>query len=177
MKVLGLVLAGGASSRMGEDKALVQLAGESLVARAVRRLSPQVDRVILSAKHNYDLDIDYVRDEQNGQGPVSGILAGLEYARAQGFASLLSVAVDTPFFPDDLGQQLAPGQYVARHYTCAHWKTEFEAQIAKAFIAGERRLAPILALCNMQAIDLPEEGFFNVNDAQDLAMAQARLLS
>ena len=53
----------------------------------------------------------------------------------------------------------------------------FEAQIAKAFFAGERRLAPILALCNMQAIDLPEEGFFNVNNARDLAMAQARLLS
>ena len=48
-KIPGVVLAGGMSSRMGQDKARIRLGGMSLLDRAVRRLSPQVSTVSINA--------------------------------------------------------------------------------------------------------------------------------
>ena len=49
-RVAGVILAGGRSSRMGEtDKALLPLAGGTLLARAIARLAPQVLHIVISA--------------------------------------------------------------------------------------------------------------------------------
>ena len=49
-RVAGVILAGGRSSRMGgTDKALLPLAGETLLARAIARLAPQVSHIVISA--------------------------------------------------------------------------------------------------------------------------------
>ena len=50
MKIAGVIHAGGLARRMGGgDKALLQLGGETLLARVVARLQPQVDEVVLNA--------------------------------------------------------------------------------------------------------------------------------
>lgn len=175
MKRLGLILAGGASSRMGTNKALLEFAGERLIDRAIGKLARQVEQVAVSGAGISGLDVPLIADEVAGQGPLSGILAGLSFARAQGFESLLSIAVDTPFFPDDLAARLPPSHFVARHYTCAHWPVSAEAEVRLRLANGERKLAPLLASLGFAGVEMGDEAFFNVNTREELAEAIRRL--
>lgn len=113
-EIAGLILAGGASRRMGGgDKFLLELAGTALIDRAIERLAPQVEKLAISANCDPALlnarDLPVIADAPPaGRGPLAGILAGMDWATAETEAShLLTVASDTPFFPDDLAEALA----------------------------------------------------------------------
>ncbi len=91
----GLVLAGGASSRMGTAKAFLDWKGEPLWRRQVRVLSEAgADPVILSGPRCVEWQGHLVvQDERPGLGPLAGIISGLR----QGLAPfLLVLAVDLP---------------------------------------------------------------------------------
>ena len=79
-----VVLAGGASRRMGCDKALLDLDGRPLIERLVRQLEPHFDEVIVSAerpdKYAF-LGCRVIGDEQPGQGPLMGIASALAASR------------------------------------------------------------------------------------------------
>lgn len=92
----GLVLAGGASRRMGRDKAQIVLDGEPLVVRAVRLLSQVASEVLVASGDGRRLDhlgFPQVRDAVPDAGPLAGIVAGLE-AAAHPLVGVL--AVDMP---------------------------------------------------------------------------------
>ncbi len=105
----GLILAGGQGSRMGGiDKGLLPLRGLALAAHAMRRLSPQVARVLISANRNLEryaaLGAPVAPDELGG---FAGPLAGLETAlRRCDSAYLVCVPCDSPFLPADLVERL-----------------------------------------------------------------------
>lgn len=95
-----LVLAGGRSSRMGEDKALLNWGGETLLERAVRfwRTSGLVERVLVAVgteDHFAHLPegAEAVADLERGRGPMAGLAAGF---RASGAEVLYVSAVDMP---------------------------------------------------------------------------------
>jgi molybdopterin-guanine dinucleotide biosynthesis protein A len=95
--VSGIVLAGGQSERMGRDKALMELGGQTLIARVLDRLSPLCDELIISAKEvdlYQDLAAQVVADLLSVPGPLSGIHAGLVAMRSD---SAIVVACDMPF--------------------------------------------------------------------------------
>ncbi|HET9225447.1 MAG TPA: NTP transferase domain-containing protein, partial [Thermoanaerobaculia bacterium] len=71
-RTIGVVLAGGASSRMGRDKALLEIEGETLVSSAARRLGEVCEEVIV-ADRGRGLLPGSVPDGP-GQGPAAGIL-------------------------------------------------------------------------------------------------------
>src|SRR5215470_6627588 len=108
--VIGLLLAGGQSRRMGGgDKCLRLLGGETILARAVARVGPQVRQLILNANGDparfapYGLPV--VADSVEGfAGPLAGVLAGLDWAAANapGCPWVASVPTDAPFLPADL---------------------------------------------------------------------------
>lgn len=84
-EVTGYVLAGGASRRMGTDKACLPLGGERLVDRQIRLLRAVCHTVAIigpSAKFG-DTGIQVYEDAIPGQGPLGGIQAGLERARTE----------------------------------------------------------------------------------------------
>lgn len=111
----GLVLAGGTSRRMGEaDKAFCELAGRPLVAHAIDRLNQQAAPVAISSNRASDAFSTFgapvLPDPESARfaGPLAGVLAGLAWAGTQARRNyLLTVAVDTPFFPMDLSERLA----------------------------------------------------------------------
>ncbi|EKE74839.1 molybdenum cofactor guanylyltransferase MobA [Oceanibaculum indicum] len=108
--VVGLVLAGGLSRRMGGgDKCLLPLGDRTVLAHVLDRVRPQVSRAVLNANGDparfaaYGLPV--VPDIVDGfAGPLAGVLTGLDWAarnapQAQWVASF---AADTPFLPADL---------------------------------------------------------------------------
>jgi|FEC22Drversion2_1045045.scaffolds.fasta_scaffold00023_183 molybdopterin-guanine dinucleotide biosynthesis protein A len=111
---VGCILAGGLSRRMGGgDKALREIAGTSLVGRVITRIAPQVGRVIINANGDparfSGFGYPVVADTLPGHlGPLAGILAGLRWAERHAPSArwVVTVAADTPFFPDDLVARL-----------------------------------------------------------------------
>ncbi len=109
---LGVILAGGLATRMGGgDKGLLTLGGQTLMARVVDRLAPQVAGLALNANGDparfADLGLPVVADSIDGfAGPLAGVLAGLDWAASQGADAIVTAAADTPFFPVDLVERL-----------------------------------------------------------------------
>jgi molybdopterin-guanine dinucleotide biosynthesis protein A len=93
----GYVLAGGKSSRMGQDKALLQLAGKPLVLHAVTKLRKVcADVHILSSRRELEMFAPLVRDLHEGSGPMGGLEAALDHSRHRWN---LFLPVDMPFLP------------------------------------------------------------------------------
>jgi molybdenum cofactor guanylyltransferase len=117
--IFGLILAGGRGSRMdGVDKGLALLDGETLVARTVAKLAPQVGQILISANRNLETygalkahrkRIRVVPDLiENYQGPLAGMHAGL-HAIAQLRKPpqyVMVVPTDTPNLPSCLVERL-----------------------------------------------------------------------
>jgi molybdenum cofactor guanylyltransferase len=96
-EVGGYVLAGGASSRMGTDKALIELDGKPLIEHAVAKLREICTEVyILSSKAELAQYAPLVPDLRLGCGPLAGIEAALTHSTL-GWNLLLPV--DLPFVP------------------------------------------------------------------------------
>jgi molybdopterin-guanine dinucleotide biosynthesis protein A len=97
---VGFILAGGSSTRMGSDKALVPLAGRPLIQHAIEILhSAGVSASIAGAKSDLGAFAPVVEDTLPGSGPLSGVCAALASTSAR-FAVILSV--DAPLLPASL---------------------------------------------------------------------------
>lgn len=112
--VLGCILAGGLSRRMGGgDKALREIGGRPMLARVVERLKPQVAALILNANGDpqrfESFSLPVAADTIEGfAGPLAGVLAGMRHAeKTPGLTHVATAASDTPFFPEDLVARLA----------------------------------------------------------------------
>lgn len=101
-----LILAGGASRRMGRDKASLPFPGPAdppLVQRAHDQLRPLTGHCIVAGRTGFDLACDVVRDVVGVTGPLGGLLAGLV---ASPFETVLVAAADTPFPSRELASNL-----------------------------------------------------------------------
>jgi molybdopterin-guanine dinucleotide biosynthesis protein A len=101
MKVGGIVLCGGQSTRMGRPKAWLPFAGELMLQRVVRLLGTAVRPVVVVAAPEQDVpplpaDVAIVRDDEKGRGPLQGLAAGLAALAGQVEAAYLS-SCDVPF--------------------------------------------------------------------------------
>lgn len=114
-QVLGVLLGGGRSQRMGnEDKCLSLLAGRPLLEYAIDRLRPQVGALVLNANGAPDrfasFGLPVIADTVPGYlGPLAGFLAGMRWADVHMADArfIATVATDTPFFPLDLVAELS----------------------------------------------------------------------
>jgi molybdopterin-guanine dinucleotide biosynthesis protein A len=186
--LIGVILAGGQGSRMGgADKALLRLGPETLLARAERRLGAQVAEVVVSANgapERFGTGGPVLADPLGGfVGPLGGVLAGLGFARARGAAGIVTVAVDSPFFPEDLVERLgaAGGLAVAEaggrwQGTFALWPVGARDAVAAALARGERKVRAVAEALGAVpvAFDSPD-AFFNINTPGDLARAERML--
>ena len=97
LDVGGYVLAGGKSSRMGRDKALLELAGRPLAWHAVKKLRRVcADVQILSSESDLEVFAPLVRDMHKGCGPIGGLETALGHSWHDWN---LFLPVDMPFLP------------------------------------------------------------------------------
>ncbi len=195
-RVVGLILAGGLSRRMGGgDKALRMLAGETLLARVISRVKPQVRAMVLNANGNpsrfsaYDLPV--VADAVPGfAGPLAGVLTGLEWAREHvpRVEWVVSFATDAPFFPRDLVSRLleavesdkadlaCAASNGRRHPVFGLWPVSLGPQLRGALVAeGIRKVEDWTGRYRVAVVEYPQrpfDPFFNANTPEDLAVAE-----
>ncbi len=113
-QVVGAILAGGRSTRMGgQDKSQLLLGGRSLMACAVARAQPQVSKLIINApsgnKALGDFALPLVEDPiPDFAGPLAGALAAIQWASENAPASkwVATFATDAPFFPSDMVEKM-----------------------------------------------------------------------
>lgn len=197
-RICGVVLAGGASRRMGRDKALVTIGGRPLIAWAVERLSPQVGALAIS-RHDgrlegVDRSLPLLADGPGEPaGPLAGVLAGLDWAANLDppATHAVTVAVDTPFLPLDIVDRLAAARATSgtaaavaasggrRHPVAALWPVAARASLREALHRdGLRRLGDVLDRLGAAVAHwpvLPVDPFLNVNTPEDLAVAELNL--
>ena len=192
VRIFGVILAGGEGRRMGGvDKAALLLGGSTLLHRVIARFDPQVDRLAISANGNPDRlgagDLAVLADLMP-QGPLSGVLSALDWAAPLGATHVVSVAVDTPFFPGDLVPQLLlaaetspSGSALAEsggqmHPTFALWPVGLIADLRATLARGESRVMAFATRHAAATAYFPDDrAFLNINTAADLATAEAML--
>ena len=205
MNIVGLLLAGGQSRRMGGgDKTLRLLAGRSLLERVIERLRPQVTALVLNANGDparftaFGLPViaDSIADFA---GPLAGILAGLDWTAVHrpDCPVVASVATDAPFLPEDLVGRLAQGMAAAgaqlacaasggqAHPVIGLWPVRLRDELRRALIEeGVRKVDVWTARYRLATVTFPEDvpglgpgidPFFNANRPEDFDRAAALL--
>ncbi len=197
-EVVAVILAGGLARRMGgRPKALLELGGKPLVAHAIARLRPQVSAMLINANADHDAlmvhGLPVMADVVPGHaGPLAGILTGLRWAQTSHPHArwLLSVAVDTPFFPLTLAADmrtaiirekadLACAASGGRHHPVfGLWPLHLADALEEALVREDlRKIDRFTARHRLAVVDYPVEGdcdpFFNINRPKDLQKAAA----
>lgn len=190
-RIAGVILAGGRSSRMGRDKAFVELEGVPLAIRARDRLAPQVARLAISANgapESYAaLGLPVLADTLPGlPGPLAGVLAALRWASATmpDATHVVSAAVDTPFVPRDLvarlSAQLGDGIAVAAsagriHPSAALWPIALADDVEHYLKADPKRsMMGFLDRHAWRAVEFEADRidpFLNINGPAELEAA------
>lgn len=94
---LGVVLAGGNSSRMGQDKATLKLAsGETFLDRAIANLAQLCQSVAVSGRAVDRADLFSIADLKPQLGPAMAVWSAVKFAQERGFEAVLVVPVDMP---------------------------------------------------------------------------------
>ena len=100
-----IILAGGDSRRMGQDKAALMLDGQTLLDGVVATMQRIFPSVIVSVRQpRAGLDVAQVCDEQPAGGPLAGLIAGLAQAETPW---AFAVACDMPFVTQEVVERLA----------------------------------------------------------------------
>jgi len=167
-EVTGYVLAGGASRRMGRDKALLPFGEERLVDRQVRLLRALCGSVaIVGPRDRFaGTGTQVFEDEIPGQGPMGGIQAGLRKARTE-FS--LFLACDMPLmeerflrylceaaFASPAWATLAAPSFRGRHPLCAVLRRRALARVSACLEAGEYRVGRLFSRCPRRTISKAE---------------------
>jgi molybdenum cofactor guanylyltransferase len=209
-KPLGVILAGGQATRMGGgDKGLLRLNGAPLLDHVIRRLEPQVAGLALNANGDpirfTEFKLPVLPDSIPGfAGPLAGVLAGMDWANEKGADSIVTVAVDSPFFPLDLVKKLQEraigqdqplvmattprakgevlksggGKRVNRHPTFGLWPVALRNDLRAALTDGLRKVVLWTDRHQGREVLFPVisvDPFFNVNTPDDLALAEKML--
>lgn len=172
--ILGAVLAGGQSTRFGSDKALAELGGRTLLARAVEALEGMCDAVVVIGRETAPAPTlpDWPRA---GMGPLGGIAAALHHARDAGYEAVLTCSVDGMGLGDDLLAQLgAAPAYCEDQPVIGLWPAAASATV-DALLEGDGRhsMRAFAEAVGARAVRL-EQNPANINTPADLESAERR---
>ena len=184
--VSGIILAGGSSSRLGQNKALIQVAGIPLIERVARRLHSivtDIELVTHTPEQFAFLGLPMARDIHPGIGTLGGLHAGLETMHTE---YGLVVGCDMPFLNPDLLRYMASLKNgydivmprVGEYYEPLHaiYAKRCLPTIERGILAGERRIRRACAGLHIRYVEKDQItlydphrlSFFNINTPDDL---------
>jgi molybdopterin-guanine dinucleotide biosynthesis protein A len=204
LETSAIILAGGSSKRLGQDKGLTKLGGEPLIKHVLKAASNVVDNTVVvvssrEQKEKYAKSLGssarVTVDSRNLRGPVIGSLTGLE---CSGGTYALILACDMPFVSQDVLSLLLdlcvnksaaiprwPNCYIEPLQACYCVKLATDA--AKCALGeGETKIQALvdrlrgvryISTLVLQQLDPELRTFFNVNTPLDLKKAEKMLQS
>lgn len=199
-QIVGCVLAGGLSRRMGGgDKALKPLGGEPMLARVIDRLRPQTGSMIINANGDparfSGFGLPVVPDNVEGfAGPLAGVEACMMWTLRNdtGCTHIATAAADTPFFPDNLVVSFmvaanSPETIVMatsngnRHPVFSLWPVALHADLQRWLKTTDTfKVMAFVQRHDLSQVDFPMieisgdtvDPFFNANTPEDFALAE-----
>ena len=190
-----IVLAGGQSRRLGREKALLEIAGQPLLARTVHTLAPLSDDIVVVTNQparyaNLNLPVRFVPDDQAGVGSLMGIYSGIKAVR---HPWALAVACDMPFLNADLLRymlSLTPGYDVVIPHLPegleplhAIYNHRCRSPMGRLLAQGHRKIIAFFPEVRVRYVteeeidlfDPQRRSFINVNTPQDWERVQRML--
>lgn len=179
----GIVLAGGASRRMGRDKATLVIRGQTLVERVVTTVGTRCGPVFVVAAPGQalpELSAQILRDEVRGVGPLLATARGLRAAADAGREWAFVCAVDMPHLNARIIDELtvAAASTAADvvlpwdgrdHYLAGLYRTALSVRADELVAAGERSMRALVDDGDTQRIVMEQRlELTNVNTPQDL---------
>lgn len=187
--LLGLVLAGGSSTRMGRDKGAIEYDGQPAAARCVELLRGYCEEAFVSVRRD-QLDaapyseLPCIADRFDGFGPIGGVLSAM---LARPDAAWLVLACDMPNVNGDTLRALLDGRNPLRAATCFPASdggpeplcTVYEPKSAQYLFdrmsAGDGSLRRMLRTGPAEILDAPDgETLLRVNSEVDRAAYVAK---
>ena len=185
----GIVLAGGASRRMGSDKRLLEVGGEPMLRRVARVVADASDELIVSVSREHPLPAgalgevaaSVVEDRRLDAGPLAGFEAALQEAA---HPIVVVVAADMPAVESHVLRRLISGLAGSRvdavavatdrgpqPLLAAYRRAPTLAAATRLLDAGERRMTALLDSLDVRT--LPDDGSANnVNTPADLVATE-----
>lgn len=195
MRVAGVMLAGGRSSRMGRTKAIINISGELMGIRVLDSLrSAGCDPVLVYGGEPTELaglGVPIEPDLHPGAGPVGAVVgvlhwlsteptAGAAAGSVAGVDGAVIVACDLPDLDASVIRSLiatattSPGSVVVARTNrieplCAYWPLAARSSVEAAFADGTRALHRVIADVDAVMVDVAPTALRNVNTPGDLA--------
>lgn len=196
--VVAVILAGGQARRMGgADKPLTEIDGTPLLQYVIDRAKPQIEHLVLNANGDtsryaqYDLPMqeDIVPDFA---GPLAGVVSAMAWARAfhPEATHIITMAADTPFYPQDYVQRMISAIDEDKPLACASYKgrtqpvfglwpidlhNELHHALTEEGIHKVDLFSARYGVADVNFDDIPYNPFFNVNRLDDIAQGEALL--
>jgi len=202
-RIAGLVLAGGHARRMatgapvttrhgepppfrpGDDKPLLTVGGRTLLEAVITALD--LPHIAISANGDparfASFGLPVLPDGAFfDQGPLAGLLAGLEWAASLGMSALLTSPGDMPFLPKGLAHSLAPApasvsSHGRRHHLVALWPVACSKELRRLLSTpGRRQVGYFADSIGMRYVEFAVRAgdpFANVNTQDDLLRARS----
>lgn len=191
IQATGIINAGGKSSRMGTNKALLTINGKTVIEQIADELKKVVSSIIIvtNSFEQYEfLGLPMVEDKWKGMGPLAGIHAGLSASETD---KNLVVACDMPFVSSDLGKVLIDflDEYQAAvpnisgqlHPLFAAYRKDVREEINRSLENEQLRIrqflqnvnAKIITEADLKELKFPYEAsqFFNMNHPEEFEEA------
>ena len=173
--VAGVLLTGGASRRMGVDKATMVVGGEALAVRTGRVLAAVCDPVVEVGRGASGLRA--VREDPPGEGPLAAFLAGADALAVR--VPVMLVACDLPFLDETVlrlvAEHAGEGSAVPvvdghKQYACSCWSPDAIAAARVAFDGGDRAMKALLGARDYTLVpaDAHARALADVDDQDDL---------
>ena len=176
--ITAVILAGGKSTRMKQDKALVELNGKTLLNHQIDNLSPIFKEIIISANTNYNCDYKIINDIEKDKGPIGGIYSILQNINTE---KAFIIAVDMPYITEDIITKLIDNSNKFDitipiinnriEPTCAIYSKECISVIKKQLTLNNYKLADFIAKCKTNYTEFNTvffKKFRNLNTPDDL---------
>jgi len=175
------ILAGGKSSRMGEDKGLMLINGKSMIKyllETVKLISNNI--IIISNNLEYEqFGYKVFPDVYKDKGPVGGIYTALQNSKTE---SNLILSCDTPFVSTELlkiiienGNRVdvcIPSHAGQNHPLLGLYKTKVKTEFKKSLLSNHLKLINIIETLDFKVIDLTnkikKKAFYNLNSVKDI---------
>jgi molybdenum cofactor guanylyltransferase len=194
--IAAYIMAGGGSTRFGQDKARATLAGQPMLTRMCDLLSAVSASIhIVAPPSRYEFaTVPVIPDRWPGEGPLGGIITALLHTSQQEPNTTwnLIISCDLPFLTPEFltslcdfaqassAKAIVPESSQGREPLCACWQTSSASQLQSAFESGMRRVNDGLKLLNAEVLDeshwkrFDSAGrlFWNMNTPADYAEAQ-----